>query len=59
MYASILIKKINSKFKVSDHIRISKYKNIFTNKYTRNWSEESAAWTQSAGIWDIKSNKEK
>ena len=27
-------------FKVGDHIRISKYKNIFANGYTSNWSEE-------------------
>ena len=27
-------------FKVGDHVRISKYKNIFTNGYTPNWSEE-------------------
>ena len=28
------------KFKVGDHVRISKYKNIFTTGYTPNWSEE-------------------
>ena len=28
------------KFKVGDHIRISKYKNIFTKGYTPNWFEE-------------------
>ena len=28
------------KFKVSDHVRISKYKNIFSKGYTPNWSEE-------------------
>ena len=28
------------KFKVDDHVRISKYKNIFTKGYTPNWSEE-------------------
>ena len=28
------------KFKVGDHVRISKYKNIFTKGYTPNWSEE-------------------
>ena len=28
------------KFKVSDHVRISKYKNIFANGYTANWSGE-------------------
>ena len=38
-----LIKKINDedpKFKVGDHIRISKYKNIFAKGYTPNWSKE-------------------
>ena len=37
------IKKVNdkdSKFKVGDHVRISKYKNIFAKGYTPNWSEE-------------------
>ena len=36
-------KKVNDKepkFKVSDHVRISKYKNIFAKGYTPNWSEE-------------------
>ena len=36
-------KEINDKdhkFKVGDHVRISKYKNIFTKGYTPNWSEE-------------------
>ena len=28
------------KFKVGDHLRISKYKNIFAKGYTPNWSEE-------------------
>ena len=28
------------KFKLSDHARISKYKNIFAKGYTPNWSEE-------------------
>ena len=28
------------KFKVGDHVRISKYKNIFAKVYTSNWSEE-------------------
>ena len=27
------------KFKVGDHVRISKYKNIFAKSYTPNWSE--------------------
>ena len=36
-------KEVNDKgpnFKVGDHVRISKYKNIFANSYTPNWSEE-------------------
>ena len=34
---NILIKKI---LKVGDHVRISKYKNIFAKGYTPNWPEE-------------------
>ena len=30
----------DSKFKVDDHVRISKYKNIFAKEYTPNWPEE-------------------
>ena len=30
----------NAKFKIGDHVRISKYKNIFAKGYTPNWSEE-------------------
>ena len=30
----------NPKFKVGDHVRISKYKNIFAKGYSPNWSEE-------------------
>ena len=36
-------KEINDKypkFKISDHVRISKYKNIFAKGYMPNWSEE-------------------
>ena len=36
-------KKLNDKdpkFKVGDHVRISKYKNIFAKGYAPNWSEE-------------------
>ena len=29
------------KFEVCDHVRISKYKNIFAKEYTTNWSEEA------------------
>ena len=36
------------KFKVGDHVRISKYKNIFAKGYTPNWSEE---------VFDIKEIK--
>ena len=36
------------KFKVGDHVRISKYKNIFAKVYTPNWSEE---------VFDIKEIK--
>ena len=37
------IKEVNDKdpkFKVSDHVRTSKYKNIFAKAYTPNWLEE-------------------
>ena len=30
----------DSKFQVGDHVRISKYKNIFTKGYSPDWSEE-------------------
>ena len=30
----------DTKFKVGDHVRISRYKNIFAKGYTPNWSEE-------------------
>ena len=32
--------KKDAKFKVGDHDRISKYKNIFAKGHTPNWSEE-------------------
>ena len=32
--------KENPKFEVGDHVRISKYKNIFGKGYTPNWSKE-------------------
>ena len=28
------------KLKVGDHVRVSKYKNIFAKEYTPNWSAE-------------------
>ena len=31
--------KKDPKFKVDDHVRISKYKNIFAKGYAPNWSE--------------------
>ena len=34
------MKPINVKFKVGDHARISKYKNVFAKDYKPNWSEE-------------------
>ena len=36
-------KEVNDKdpkFKIGDHVRISKYKNIFTKGYMPNWSKE-------------------
>ena len=36
-------KEVNDKdpkFKVGDHVRIFKYKNIFAKRYTPNWSED-------------------
>ena len=32
--------KKDPKFKTGDHLRISKYKNIFAKGYTPSWSEE-------------------
>ena len=34
------LNKKDTKFKVGNHVRISKYKNIFAKGYTPNWSEE-------------------
>ena len=37
-------KEVNDKdhkFKVGDHVRISKYKNIFVKGYTPNWSAKN------------------
>ena len=39
----VFLKKVKDKdpkFKVGDHVRISKYRNIFTKGYIPNWSEE-------------------
>ena len=30
----------DAEFKIGDHVRISKYKNIFAKGYPSNWSEE-------------------
>ena len=38
-YNEIANKK-DTKFKVGDHVTISKYKNIFAKGYTPNWSDE-------------------
>ena len=35
-----LVDVTDNKLKVGDHVRISKYKNIFAKGYTPNWSEE-------------------
>ena len=43
IYILKLVKKVNDKdpkFKVGDHVRISKYKNNFAKGYPPNWSEE-------------------
>ena len=34
------INQEDTNYKVGDHVRISKYKTIFANGYTPNWSEE-------------------
>ena len=56
--------KKNPKFNVGDHVRISKYKDVFAKGYTPNWSEEifiikevkdTVPWTYS--ISDINSEK--
>ena len=39
-YAMLIPMKKNPKFKVRDHVRISKYKNTFAKEYTPNWSEK-------------------
>ena len=40
LHSSGEVNHIDPKFKVADHVRISKYKNIFSERYTTNWSEE-------------------
>ena len=36
----VYIDEHNSRFKVGDRVRISKFKNIFAKGYTPNWSSE-------------------
>ena len=40
MHYSKEVNDNDHKFKVGDHLRISKYKSIFAKGYTPNWSEE-------------------
>ena len=40
MLKKLTIMILNLKLVISDHVRISKYKNIFAKGYTPNWSEE-------------------
>ena len=50
--------KKNPKFKVGDHVRISKYKNIFAKGYVPNWLEEiknTVPWTYA--ISDLNGDK--
>ena len=62
-YAWVVLLRDN-KFKVGDHVRIFKYKNIFAKGYTPNWSEEvfvikkvknTVPWTYA--ISDLKSEE--
>ena len=39
-HSSIKMKPIDSKFKVGDRVRISRYKNVFAKGYDPNWSSE-------------------
>ena len=43
---SIRNNKEDPKFKVGDHVSISKYKNIFAKGYAPNWSEKAFAITK-------------
>ena len=42
--------KEDPKFKIGDHVRISKYKNIFAKGYAPNWSEEISVVNKSKNI---------
>ena len=35
-----ILNEKDPKFKVGDHVKISKYKNIFAKGYSQNWSED-------------------
>ena len=48
LHSSKEVNDKDPKFKVGDHVRISKYKNIFASRCTSNWSEE---------VFVIKKNK--
>ena len=39
-FSEIVFNEKGHKFKVGDHVKISKYKNISAKDYTPNWSEE-------------------
>ena len=41
VYNNVKIKAVNSRFKVGDTVRISKYKHIFEKGYTPNWTTET------------------
>ena len=43
--------KKDPKFKVGDHIRISKYKNIFAKGYTLNWSDFVVSKIKITVLW--------
>ena len=38
------------KFKVGDHVKISKYKNIFAKGYTPSWSDDVFVWTNVTNV---------
>ena len=47
----IVHNKQDSKFRFVDHMRISKYKNIFAKEYIPNWSEEVIKKVKNAVQW--------
>ena len=46
--------KKDPKFKVGDHVRISKYENNFAKGYTPNWSEEISVISKKYSSLDIR-----